>query len=51
MNVIYKVVVKFIDGFHYDLLLMLKKIVFTPGINNIVNLTILPGILVPQLST
>ena len=30
--------------------MMLKKIVFTPGVNNIVNLTVLPQLLVTQLS-
>lgn len=51
LNVIFKVVIKFIDGFHYDLLMMLKKIVMSPGVNNIVNLSVLPQILVPQLRT
>ncbi len=50
LNVIFKVVIKFLDGY-YDLLMMLKKIVFTPGVNNIVNLTVLPQFLVTQLST
>lgn len=49
LNVIFKVVIKFLDGY-YDLLMMLKKIVFTPGVNNIVNLTVLPQLLVTQLS-
>lgn len=49
LNVIFKVILKFVDGMHYDLLLMLKKIVFTLGVNNIVNLIVLPRALVHQL--
>jgi hypothetical protein len=36
---------------YYDLLMILKKIVFSGGINNIINLSILPKILVKHLST
>lgn len=36
---------------HYDLLMMLKKIVLSVGINNIVNLLVLPQVITKQLST
>lgn len=51
INVIFKVILKFIDERHYDLLLMLKKIVCSPGINNLVNLSMVPSIVVSHLDT
>lgn len=51
LNVIYKVVVKFLPERHLDLLLLLKKIMGRPGKNNVINLAILPEVLLPQLSS
>lgn len=50
-NVIYKILIRFIHEAHYELLQVLKKLVEQPGASNMINLSILPSLLVPQLNT
>ena len=49
-NVIYKILLKFIHESHYDLLLVLKKLITQPGISNMINISFLPNLLIPQLN-